>query len=128
MLTVSNANQWEAVNEKLGDFADGLIREAWIESGQWLTAEDQVEEHGFWRVVILVQLQSAPVSSVRLGFEGVRSITFDPSRDVCPAEAMDLDVGWQLEVLSCRLVATACTVEMLLDENVGRGPFLSSEM
>jgi hypothetical protein len=103
-----------------------MIREAWIESGQWLTADDRVAEHGFWRVVILLQLQSASVSSVRLQFEGVRAVAFDPYRDVSPAVAKELDVGWRLEVLSCQIVATTCTLALLDDDNVGRGPFLSN--
>jgi len=56
----------------LAGFEDAIIREVWVESGRSLTLGDRVVERGFWRAVVLVQLQSASIRAARLRFEGFR--------------------------------------------------------
>ena len=90
VLTISTAADWAPVNDALLGFEDGLVREVWLESGMWLTRDDQVAEEGMWRVVMLVQVQTAPIRSALLRFEGVSAAAFHQNKDVSPAEAADL--------------------------------------
>ncbi len=61
VLRVSESADWARVNETLAGFEDAIIREVWVESGRSLTLGDRVVERGFWRAVVLVQLQSASI-------------------------------------------------------------------
>jgi len=54
-------------------------------------------------------------------------LSIDADREVCPARAEDLEGGWAVQFLSCRVAAKACEVELLSDDWVGRGPFLWSD-
>jgi hypothetical protein len=131
VLNVSAARDWVPVNDALLGFEDGLVREVWLESGMWLSGHDHVAEEGMWRVVVLVQVQTAPIRAALLRFDGVSAASFRQDKDVSPAEAGDLAKAgganrWFVEFLSCRIEATTCEVEFLDDQWVGRGPFLSN--
>jgi hypothetical protein len=126
-IVVERSGDWELVNDALGGFEDGVVREYWLDGASWVTHDDHLAEDGYPRLVVVVQLQSSSVAAVRLTFEGVRTVRYERKRDVSPAVARDERDGWIVEFLSCCVAASSCIVEPLGSEWLGRGPFLGSD-
>jgi hypothetical protein len=126
-MRVTSAEDWAVVNERLADFADGIVREVGIRGGEHIERTGVLVSAGYPRVVAYVQMQGAGGTSAKLEFCGVRRLAFDHAMDVSPAIVTDVERDvWEVQLLGLKVAAEECVVTITGADGLGRGPFALS--
>lgn len=121
----TDAASWDEVNAIASDFADGVIREVSVVSGEHVDVHGVLHYGGYPRLAVHAQMQGAGGTSVRLVFVGVRKFGYDYDMEVSPAVAQDVGPGlWEVRVLGLRVTAETCETSVVGSQGLGKGPFL----
>jgi hypothetical protein len=118
-LEVTDSATWRVLDSLAQGFHDGVLRQACIDTGEFVDHERGVASRFPVRLRVIVQLQNGPIPAIELTFSGVRHLVFDVARDVEPAQFEPEPNGFAVQLLGLSVAASRLRARLLDSDALG---------
>lgn len=128
---INSPDDWEVLNEQVGDFHDGVVKDILVNQSQYVDEEHRMVFGGRPVARVIAQFQDPNSPAVELLFDEVSELTFITEDDVQPGEVTRSTTSrdtWSFRFLSCAVSAERCSYRLLGSKFLGSAPaYLASD-
>lgn len=118
---IDSAVGWDKLNDLLGGFHDGVVREGLLIQEDYVDSSLHMVYGGKPSLYVSVQFQNETCPVVQFRFEGLQQLDFMVDRDTGPGEIEISGSCKTFRFLSLRLAAERCSYRILGREFLGPG-------